>query len=103
MLLKFIDADAVVIGPISIKVEIDETDGFETDLVEFYIDGGCKENISEKPYNWTFSERFFGICTIKAIAYSGTVSSIRDEIDVLILSLGGSFSAGNNNNRPRSK
>ena len=43
------------------------------------------------PYNWTFNERFFKICTIKAVAY-GTIfnneSTISDEIDVLVLNFG---------------
>jgi len=97
-LLQFIDADALIIGPITVEVEIDDPE-FEAEEVEFYIDNELKNTTSERPYNWTFNERFLRICTIKVVSYGtalGKEITVYDEIDVLILNFGLS---GNNNNK----
>jgi len=70
--------------------KINDSD-FITEKVEFYIDGELKKTTSEMPYNWTFNEQFFNICTIKIVAYGtilGEECTINEKIDVLILNLG---------------
>jgi len=86
-LLKFVDADAIIIGPITIKAEINETE-FTAVKVDFFIDDDLMNSTTEKPYNWTLKQHFFGICTIKAVAYDSEDNTISDQIDVLILNFG---------------
>jgi len=89
-LLQFINADALIIGPINVKIEIDDLD-FKVEKVEFYINGELKNTTTKMPYNWTFNERLFRICTINVVAHGEVLdkkSIISNEIDVLILNLG---------------
>lgn len=86
-LLKLVDADAIVIGPITIKAEINETK-FNAVKVDFFINDDLMNTTVEKPYNWTLKQRFFGICTIKAVAYDSEGNTISDQINVLILNFG---------------
>jgi archaellum component FlaG (FlaF/FlaG flagellin family) len=95
-LLQFIDADTVVIGPITVKLEIDDPD-FELEKVDFYIDNILKNTTSETPYEWTFNKILIRIITIKVVAYGNVLGkdcTISDEIDALIFNLG-LFSKGN--------
>ena len=97
-LLQFIDADVIAIGPITVNFKVNDSD-FITEKVEFYINGELKNTTSESPYEWTFNERFFSICTIKVVAYGtvfGEESTISDEINVLILNFGFNVDSGSN-------
>jgi hypothetical protein len=88
--LKFIDADAFIIGPITFEFEVDDPD-FIVEKVEFYINDELINTTSEPPFEWTFNERFFKICTIKAVAYGtlfGEENIVTDSIDALIFNFG---------------
>ena len=89
-LLIFIDADAFIIGPITFEFKVDDPD-FIVEKVEFYLNDELINTTSESPFEWTFNERFFKICTIKAVAYGtlfGEENIVTESIDALIFNFG---------------
>ena len=76
--------NAIIIG--GITIEVDAT-GPESgiDRVEFYINNRLEHTDGEKPYQWKWDEKAFGICTIKTIAYDNAGNSNRDSMAVFIM------------------
>ncbi len=86
-LLGLFGLDAVILGPITINVDVDENIGFDVLWTELCIDSEEKVNSTETSFSWTWSERIFGFYTIETVIHGEDIE-IYDEIDVLILSLG---------------
>ena len=54
----------IIIG--DIKLKADPTDiGVGTDYVEFYVNNNLKHRDYDYPYEWDWTESFFGKCTLK--------------------------------------
>jgi hypothetical protein len=88
-LLAFIEADTIIIGPITLEAEIDNPD-FEVGKVEYYIDGVLKSTVTEGPsYGWLFNERHMSISNIRVVAYDITgENTVVNEMSALILNFG---------------
>lgn len=81
-----VDYEALIIGPISIEVEVNETELFEVEKVEYYIDNQLK-NTTIDEHVFIFNELIFNITTIKVIAY-GEGKSITEEINAFVINFG---------------
>jgi len=73
---------ALIIGPVTIEVEIYSEDPINR--VEFYIDDILKETDFNKPYDWFWAETSFHEHTIKVIAFDELEEEIgSDTVEVL--------------------
>ena len=78
--------ETLIVGPINIEVEVNETEFFEVEKVEYYVNNELKYNTT-KNHSFIFNELIFNIATIKVIAY-GNSESITEEIDAFIINFG---------------
>lgn len=80
---------AIVIGPITIEVELEN---FSDEKVEFYIDDSLKYVDFHEPYTWTWNEKAYFKHTLTCIAYDCSNEedpySIQDTQDIIIFSKG---------------
>ena len=58
----------VVIGKITIEVNASQVE-YGIDRIELFIDDSFKENLTDEPYSWLWSDRAFFRHTITAVAY----------------------------------
>ena len=87
LLLDLFETDVLCIGPISFELNIDETKYFPVEEVKYYLNGELIDNVTENPFEYTFNQRYFGRCTIKAEAF-GNGQSISDELDMIVFNFG---------------
>ncbi|RLI99155.1 MAG: hypothetical protein DRP08_07525, partial [Candidatus Aenigmatarchaeota archaeon] len=77
----------LIIGPITIEAEATDTDGDITQ-VEFYINDELKNTTNQKPYQYYWNEKTFGLKTIKVKAYDNQGLTNEDTIKIFILNFG---------------
>lgn len=75
--------DTIIIGRKDVEVYAYDNDGIEK--IEFYVDDELKEEITTKPYEWTW--RGIGRHILKVIAYDGRGGQNSDSLSAFILSL----------------
>ncbi|RLI51593.1 MAG: hypothetical protein DRP09_19085, partial [Candidatus Thorarchaeota archaeon] len=73
----------LIIGRITIKAEINGI--FENGLVELYIDHNQVANFTEKPYEYTYNEKIFGMHTIEVVAKDKEGNIKTDTADALMI------------------
>ena len=70
----------IVVG--DTNIEVNATDDYGINRVEFYIDDDLKETDTTSPYIWTWDEFSFGRHTLTVKAYDNAGNSATDEMTV---------------------
>ncbi len=84
--LDGVDYETLIIGPITLEVEVNESEYFPVEKVEYYLNDELLGNTTED-HLFMINELLFNITTIKIIAY-GEEQQVTEEIEAFMINFG---------------